>query len=739
MRILLAMMVFVSVEAETVIGEAVPTPASPDSTTTSEVAKAEGGEIIDFKNDLIPMFTKLGCNAGKCHGSAIGRGEFKLSLYGGTPEADYEQIVRHFGGRRVNLTSPESSLILQKPTESLEHGGGMVLEADDKQAQMLLEWIKQGAKYVEHRKLDYVEVSPSRFVATKVGEIVPLKAVAHYDDGLTRIVTDQTQFLADDSTAVMIDSESRTAKVTRPGRHIVIARYSTEVIPVEFVVPLSDSTVQNSSKPSVNFVDREIFSSLGELRLPTSPPINDATFIRRITLDLTGRLPEYTSKVQDANAPDSVNREAIIDQLLDSEQFVQFYAFKLAKLLRIRSKIDKNRVNTKPEAARKFHQWLEDQLRDGVGYDRMATEILTASGDSSLHGPATFYTLVEDARLQTEFVAEVFMGSRIKCANCHNHPLDKWTQDDFHGMTAIFAKLTRSQIIQVNPFGKNIHPNTGEAAVMKIPGGNFLPEATEDGRKDFAQWLIEKDNPFFAKAMVNRLWKSMMGRGLVEPVDDFRPTNPASHPHLLNLLADDFVQHHYDIRHTLKVIAMSAAYARSSNPKFGNDADNRFYSHAIIQPLEPEVLADAISDVLGVDGRYGEEAAGTRAVQLRDGSIPSDALDILGRCDRANSCEGAPSPTGPLTQKLHLFNGELLNSRIGANGGRLASLIKDQKTPMEIVQEFYHVALYREPNLQETRFLSKLFDDNKPSQQQRAKLEDFVWSILTCQEFVNKH
>lgn len=706
-----------------------------DANSKTTTPKNHLSETVDFKNDLIPMFTKLGCNAGKCHGSAIGRGAFKLSLYGGTPKADYDQIVRQLGGRRVNLTDPESSLIFMKPAELVGHGGGTIIDVDDHNARLLLKWIQQGAKYVEHRKLKHVEVTPKRFIATKVGELTPLKVVAHYDDGLTRDVTQLTQFVADDSSAVTIDSDNATAKVVRPGRHIVIARYSTEVIPIEVAVPITEAVIDFSSEPRNNYVDKEILNSLAELRMPVSSTVEDPTFLRRITLDLAGQLPQ-TKSGTDA---DRLNREAVIDELLASDEFVNFYTLKLAKLLRIQSKIDKNKVTTTPQAARAFHDWLAQQLREGVGYDQMTREIINASGDSSEYGPATFYTQVEDARLQTEFVTEVFMGSRMKCANCHNHPLDKWTQDDFHGLTAMFSKLTRSQIIRLNPIGKNIHPNTGEAALMKIPGGKFLPEDTIDGRETFANWLTAPENPYFAKAIVNRLWKSLMGRGLVEPVDDFRSTNPATHPALLNQLADDFMKHGCDIRHTLKVIAMSSTYARSSIPILENKTDDRFYSHRLRKPLEPEVLADAISDVLDVIAQYGDEAPGTRAVELHDGAIQSDALDMLGRCNRTNSCEGAPSPTGPLAQKLHLFNGELLNSRIGAKGGRLDKLIKSNKSPQEIVREFYQVALNRAPNKQEVKFLSQLFDAKKTSGQQRETLEDFVWSIVSCQEFVTNH
>ena len=701
----------------------------------TSIGLAEKREAVEFENDLIPIFTKMGCNAGKCHGSAIGRGDFKLSLYGGDPESDFEEIVRRMNGRRVNLSKPDESLIVLKPTANLKHGGRMVFDDGSESERLLIDWIKQGAKNLKHRHLKHVEVTPRKFVATKTGATAQLKVTAHYDNGKTRDVTAWTTFVAEDSSAVDIDADAASAEVRRGGRHIVVARYLSEVIPIVLVSPLNNQAVDLSSEPRNNFVDEYVLRLLAELRLPTSPLADDGTFLRRVTLDLTGRLPEYN---HESRVP-GFDREAIVDKLLSSEEFVDFYTLKLAKLLRIQSKNDKNRVTMTTKAARGFHNWIAEQLRNGVGYDQIANEIITATGDTTKVGPATFYIAVEDPQLQTEFATEVFMGSRMKCANCHNHPLDKWTQDDFHGLTAIFAKLTRQQVVKINPLGSAIHPNTGEAAQMKIPGEEFLPATTTDGREAFANWLTARDNPYFAKATVNRLWKSLMGRGLVEPVDDFRSTNPATHPVLLNKLAEDFIEHGYDLRHTLKLIAMSATYARSSITVDGNETDDRFYSHMIQKPMEPAVLADAISDVLGLASQYGSEQYGTRAVELPDGSIRSDALDILGRCDRSKSCEGAPSPTGPLAQRLHLFNGGLLNDRVGAVGSRLDQFIKAEMRPMEIVEDYYQTALNRPPNEQEVRFLSMLLNPAKSSKEQRNLLGDFVWSIATCKEFVTNH
>jgi hypothetical protein len=345
---------------------------------------------------------------------------------------------------------------------------------------------------------------------------------------------------------------------------------------------------------------------------------------------------------------------------------------------------------------------------------------------------------VGGAREQAEFASELFMGNRLRCANCHNHPLDRWTQDDYHGLAAIFAKLDSGRVIKVNSRGEVTHPRTGTAAMARIPGERFL-EGDDDGREAFATWLTSQQNPYFAKAIVNRLWKAMMGRGLVEPTDDLRATNPATHPALLTQLADDFVSHKYDLRHTLRRIALSAAYGRSPQTLPENHADNRFYSHALSRPLQPEVLADAISDITGIADQYGDETPGTRAVALFDSNIKSDALDILGRCGRDESCEATDLAAGGLARKLHMFNGELINSRNSGADSRLAGLIAAGRKPEEIVNEFYRLALSRTPDATERTYWNKQVATATDAAQQQDILEDFVWSLLTCHEFGTNH
>lgn len=713
------------------------------SVANNELSGLAASDRVDFENDLIPIFTKFGCNAGACHGAAAGRGEFNLSLFGGNPQADYKAIVRQFAGRRVNLMHPEESLIILKPTAQTKHGGGQVLNENEEGAQLLHNWIQQGATYETLRHLERVEISPQKQVISNLENPIQLQANAHFSDGTTEDVTRWTVFTPEDTSAVKINPATGVAKLNRTGRHIIIARYLTEVVPIEFIAPLNEVPIQNAHKSNETHtslesagtsIDGEIFKLLSTLRLPVSPAADDATFLRRVTLDLTGRLP--APEAVTAFLADSGNnkRETLVDALLGSDEFNEYWTLQLAKLLRIRSE------GGNTQGAFAYHHWLAQQIREGIGYDQIARSIILATGDSHEVGPANFYRTVDGAGEQAEFMSELFMGTRLRCANCHNHPLDKWTQDDYHGLAAIFAKIeANGQVIKVKPSGEVIHPATREKAVPRIPGDRFLTADVADGRTELVDWLTGTDNPYFAKAIVNRLWKAMMGRGLVEPVDDFRSTNPATHPELLMELADDFVAHGYDLRRTLKRIALSVAYARSTNTLPQNAMDDRFYSHALQKPLESEVLADAISDVLGVPDAYGNEPEGTRAVSLFDPNTESDALDILGRCGRETSCESSAGATDGLQRKLHLFNGDLLNARIGVPDSRLDRLVSIGKSPTEIVNEFYLAALSRHPTDTEQQFWAQHIDVSASANSQRAILEDIVWSLLTCNEFVTNH
>lgn len=699
--------------------------------TFASVSHAGKRDTINFDTDIIPILTKAGCNSGACHGAAAGRGEFHLSLYGSNPAFDYDSIVHRFKGRRVNLVAPENSLLLLKPTETLIHGGGTRIELDGPGFNLLTEWIAKGAERLENQKLNSFKITPSHQVFESIGDKVTLQATAKFSDGRKHNVTRWTVLTPEDDMAVQIDPESGEATALRPGRHVVIARYLDRVVPIIFIVPLQETLVDLADAPRVNFIDDHIYDLLKTLKIPPSPVADDATFLRRITLNLTGRLP----------APDVVQaflddlrenkRQLLIDELLNSEEFNDYWTYKFAKLLRIRSQpLD-------DVGARTYHTWLREQIAAAAPYNEIVEDLLTSIGDSHTYGPANFYRTVGGPRALAEFVSELFLGSRLRCANCHDHPLDHWKQDDYHGLAAIFANVKAGRVISIQSGGEVIHPRTGVAALKRIPGEQFLDNAAQ-GRTSLTDWITSNDNPYFAKAIVNRLWKNMMGRGLIEPTDDLRSTNPATHPELLDFLAKDFIAHDYNLRHTLRVIANSAAYARSEKSLPENETDDRFYSHALGRPLEPEVLADAIADVTGITMQFGEEPASTRAITLFDPNIASPALDILGRCVREESCESQSSDTAGLPVLLHLMNGKLLNERIQSPKSRLSLKIKENDSIEEIIREFYLLALSRLPTDEEQQFWKKELGPKQDKQRVNV-LQDFVWALLTSQEFVTNH
>ena len=691
-------------------------------------------EPVHFDTQIVPVLTKAGCNAGACHGAAVGRGGFKLSLYGGDPAADYDAIVRQVAGRRINLARPASSLLLFKPTGILDHGGGYRLDADKAGAQRLLRWIESGAQRGPPRRLVRFKVFPTDHLAGKPGEQLKLRAEAEFADGQVADVTDWTVFEPEDASAVKVDPTTSQVTLLRRGRHVVVARFLDRVVPLQFTVPLSDQAVTLPVAKGENFIDRHIRTTLEQLRLPVSPMADDATLVRRLYLDLIGRLPSEAESLSYLKDGRSGKRLVLIDRLLKSAEASDYWTFQFAKLLRIRSRPQDTL------GAQTYHRWLRQQIQQDASYAQMARTMLTTTGDSHKIGPANFYRSAGDPRARAEFVSELFMGVRLRCANCHNHPLDQWTQDDYHGLAAILAPLQVGRVVSVKERAEVTHPRTGEAAVPRIPGTRFL-ESAQAGRELLADWLTDRQNPYFAPAAVNRLWKNMMGRGLVEPTDDMRSTNPATHPKLLKELARQFREHDYSWRYVVRTIASSQTYARSAQPVPANRADDRFYSHALVRPLEAEVLSDALVDVTGVPHQYGDFPLGTRAVTLFDSLTPSAELDILGRCSREESCEVSSSSraAGGLTRKLHLMNGRLVNSKIRSKKSHLSKLLDSQLPYDQIVSKLYLSCFSRYPTDTEREYWQQQEKQVQTGPQRRELLEDLFWSLLVCREFTTNH
>lgn len=687
----------------------------------------DSDQSVDFDTQVIPILTKSGCNSGACHGAAAGRGEFYLSLLGSDPAADHVAIVQAYEGRRVNRKAPQRSLILRKPTEQVEHGGGLAL--NESNAELLQQWIAQGAHRTSKRKLKRLDIQPAD-QTLQLNETQRISAKAHFEDGSISDVTQWTVFTANDATAVDIRSDS--LQVLRTGQHTIIARYMDRVVPMRISVPLSERPVVGDLLPINNFIDQHISETLQQLRIVPSSAATDQEWLRRTYLALIGRLPAPSQAIEFQESQTNDRRERVVDNLLASESFVDYWTFRLSKLLRMHS------LPNDPEAMKAYADWLRNQLRSGAGWNKMASQLIQASGDSHSNGAANFGRMVADARSHAELVGECFAGIQLGCANCHNHPLDRWTQQDYHGLAAVFAKMDRSRIVRWNSRGAVTNPKNGEPATPRIPGVRDLT-SEGDHRSEVVDWLVDPSQRRLARACVNRLWHAMMGRGLVEPIDDLRETNPATHPKLLDHLAEDFANHGYDIRRTLKQIALSSTFARSSTTNDSNHNDDQFYSHALHRPLEPELLLDAVVDVTAVRGDLDSYKV-QRAVEIIDPVTPVTSLDILGRCRRVDGCndEALVRRSEGLAVQLHLLNGEFLNQRIQSPSGRLHSMIRDGRSNSEIIAEFYQRALCRQPTATESeQWLVRISESGEA---QRAELlEDFLWALLNSRDFKHNH
>ncbi|TWU57663.1 DUF1553 domain-containing protein [Rubripirellula reticaptiva] len=704
---------------------------------------AEAAEI-DFDTEIVPLLSKAGCNAASCHGGAAGQAGFRLSLFGGDPEFDYRTIVRELSGRRANLARPADSLILSKPTAQLEHGGGQVLEPDGEPAETIEHWIATGARRRQLRNLEHLRVTPTDFVADSVPATVSIQVTAFFDDGLQRDVTAQAVYVSQNESAVTVD-DFGIATVTAPGRHWATVQFAGQVATVSFTTPMGSEKFTLPSSATNNWIDEQINTTLRQLRIAPANPTSDSAFLRRLSLDLTGRLPSPTQieRFVDDEADDDdwpAKRSRMIDDLLDSESFVDYWTHRLAIQLRLR------KPGTDEVAADVFYDWLRDRVGDDTGWDEIAKSLILAEGDTHQNGAATVHRFFATAREEAEYISEVLMGVRLRCANCHNHPLDQWTQDDYHGLAAIFAGFERNQHVRFTGRGTVIHPRTGSDALPRIPGGHFLPP-NADNRHEFSRWLTDKDNSYFARAMVGRVWQSLMGRGLIHPVDDLRATNPASHPGLLDQLTRFFAENDFKLRPLIRLICNSAAYQRSSAaPATGPTDDTmQFYARAIVKPLDAEVLADAISDVTGVPENFNGV---NRAINVVDRASTSDSLQFLGLCLPGENCSTPSSSGRGIASKLHLMNGDLLNAKIIDNDGRLQKMISKKMATSEIVRELYVHALCRVPSDRElTQWIERIdASANANTQEQEAEAEqrhqrseDFFWALLNCHEFTHSH
>ncbi len=692
------------------------------------ITHAEPAPVVCFDTEVIPVLTKAGCNAGSCHGAAAGRGGFTLSLFGSEPSADYDSIVHALEGRRINLAQPEKSLLIRKPTGQTDHGGEVLWDEEDPSAIILLNWIRAGAPRVKAPQLIHLTIERTPLSNESNAPQTKLRALATFDDRLVRDVTPWVVFTTTDLSAISV-GDNHVVTAHRPGQHTIIARYLSQVIPLVFRVPFATQP-SHVERRGRNFIDDSILQTLAEMRLAPAPPAEASTWYRRVHLDLTGRLPEPEDLRRFLSDQTFNKRIKVIDRLLASDACLDYWTGKFARLLRMHS------LPNEPEALVRYHAWLKDQLSSPAGWHEIAQQLILATGDTHQVGPANFARMTNNAREHAEHLCQCFAGIKLGCANCHNHPFDRWTQDDYHGFAALFAGIERGRAVTFVSTNAITHPRTGQPAVSRIPGLRDYPEPG-DHRALVVEWLLATEHPYLAKAFVNRLWHAMFGRGFIAHPDDLRETNPPSHPELFEALTRECIAHDYDFRKTLRSIAISDTYARSPPTNSESTSDEMFYVAHKSKPLESEILLDAICDVTGVPHTNPRHSL-RRAVQLVDAAAPDETLERLGRCSRLSGCEEEAGMERTLGGALHLMNGSVINEKLKTPGGRLQHWIADEVPTELILYECFTRALGRDPTKDELLHWQTEIDRGSPKERVQ-RLEDFMWSLLHSRAFRENH
>ena len=713
-----------------------------ESSVDVAVQGAQTSLPLHFNNDIIPLLTKAGCNSGGCHGKQSGQNGFKLSVFGHDAAADYESLIHEGRGRRLFPAVPGQSLLLAKASNRVPHGGGRRLEEDSIEYRRLLRWVVSGVPKGADDAVQVVriEVHPKQRVMTEKSQ-QQLLVTAYYSDGTLRDVTHETLYSSNDETLAHVDARGRIATTMLAGEAAIVARYREQVASSRITVPLNKDLAVPTELAKWNrshFIDRLVADKWEQLHLFPSAEADDTTFHRRVFLDVIGKLPtpdEVTAFVADTR---SDKRALLVDRLLARPEYADHWALKWADLLRI------NREDLGPRPAYQYHQWLKESLQQNRPYDQFLRELLTAQGSNERNGAVNFFTAFPNPNDLTIAVSQVFLGVRLECARCHHHPYEKWGQDDFYGLAAFFPRMQKKKgdgtelTFFVGDKGEVRHPRTN--AVMRpkaLLGEPLDPAAPGDPREVLAAWVTAPQNPFVARTLVNRVWAQLMGRGLVEPIDDMRDTNPSTNEPLLKALSQDFIEHQFDIRQLIRTITTSRVYGLSSQPNVSNARDTQNYSRAYRKRLGAEVLLDAVSDVTGDVQLFAGMPPGTRAVQLWDHRLPSSFLDTFGRPQRKTVCQCERVAETSLGQVLHLMNAPVVSDKIASPAGRAASLAASERSVDEIIGQLYLATFGRPPREAELSAARQAFTADGATR--RSAAADVLWALLNSAEFVLNH
>jgi len=725
-----------------------------------EAVASDAAATPTFRNDVLPIISKAGCNSGGCHGALAGKGGFRLSLFGYNPAADHAAITREILGRRIEPSDPARSLILLKPTTAVKHKGGKRIDVGSEDYQTLVAWIVGGAPGPSEADATLVELSvqPEESLL-KTGDNIALTVRARFSDGTERDVTRHAKFTSTDETVASVDQAGNVTGVG-PGAGAITAWYSSQIVIARLTSPYPQTIPESVFAEAIreNFIDDLVLNQLQQLNLKPSPAASDATFVRRAFLDTVGRLPtpeETRAFVED----DSSDKFATLaDQLLAREEYVDYWAYKWSDLLLVSG------AKLRPEPMKAYYSWIRDAVASDMPWDQFARGVVTAQGSSVDEGASNFYAIHQDPESMAENISQAFLSLSINCAHCHNHPLEKWTNDQYYQFANLFSRVrakgwggdTRSgdgkRTLYVEPSGDLIQPRTGKPQPPAPLDAPAIPiDDPGDRREVLAKWLTAPENPYFSRAIANRVWANFMGVGLVESVDDLRASNPASNEKLLAALSNDLIEQKYDLKSLMKLILTSQTYRRSSVALPENRDDGRHYSRYYPRRLPAEVLSDAISDVTGVRDSYKQLALndgsfektefyedGTRALELYDSSVESYFLKTFGRNQREITCECERSNQPSLVQVLHLSNGSTINGKLSAEKGRVADLLAVDLEPAELLNKVWILCFSREPGEHERIEFEKLLAAAGPDEK-RAVTEDIFWSLLTSREFLFQH
>jgi hypothetical protein len=725
--------------------EVVARAGSLEARATVEVRAAAAPRPVGFEHEVLPALTKAGCNQGACHGTPTGKNGFRLSLRGYDPALDYRTLTREAGARRVNRLAPEASLILLKGSGAVTHQGGQRFTPQGLPYRILRDWVAEGLRPEPEGSpaLDHVEVTPGARVLDAPALSQQLAVRAHFRDGSVRDVTRLARYAPSDETLVDVDSFGLARRKKR-GEVTVLVHFESQVATSRLVFLEPVPGFVWADPPANNFVDRHVFAKLKLLRIQPSGLADDATFARRAFLDVIGLPPtpdEVRAFLADSRAD---KRGRLVDALLGRPEYVDFWALKWS------DRLGCNQRFTGLKGAYSYHRWIRDQVAANVPLDRFVRAIVTAAGPNYTNPPASFYRRVRSPDEAAESVSQLFLGVRLQCAKCHNHVAERWTQDDYYGFAAFFSQVrykkgpqffeiyNKEETVYIDPTGEVVQPRTRATMAPKAlaaPAAKVAEGA--DRREALADWLVAPANPFFAKACVNRLWYHVFGRGIVEPVDDIRDSNPPASAELLQALADDFVAHGFDAKHTLRTILNSRTYQLASAPNPFNADDARYFSHANVRLLSAEQLLDAASQAADVPEPLFHLPPGTRAAQVPDGEFAHPFLRTFGQPVRSVACECERASDSTLEQALQVVGGRTLHAKIVAPDNRLGRLLKAGADDARVVEELFLATLGRFP-LGDERALA-LARFRAPGADRRRAAEDLLWSLLNHPEFLFQH